>query len=355
MKHLENLVQLNGVPGFEREVGQYLEATFNNYKGKIVRDRIGGIFFENDSPSSSQTKIAIVGHQDEVGMIITNIRKNGLLDFQTLGGIDVTTLVASQVILFDENTKINGIISSIPPHLLKEDNKAQVKVSDLCIDIGARDCKSAADFGVYVGMPATFHAIPFYTQDKSRFFAKSIDNRYGCALALDALEHLSKKDIKHRFFFGATVQEEVGLRGANTFCNLIKPDFTIVVDASPANDLLDDKEFGQLGKGFLLRFIDPGMIMNPKLHQFIELEAKRNKIQFQKYVSKGNTDASIISYALSGVPTIVIGIPARYIHSGMSVIDCSDYYAALEMTKFILDLLNSKTESEIINNDYFRK
>src|SRR5690625_3299022 len=139
-------------------------------------------------------------------------------------------------------------------------------------------------------------------------------------------------ELPNELYSGATVQEEVGLRGAQSSANLIKPDIFYALDASPANDMSgDDNEFGQLGKGALLRIFDRTMITHRGMREFILDTAETNSIPYQYFVSQGGTDAGRVHTANDGVPSAVIGICSRYIHTSSSIIHVDDYAAAKEL------------------------
>lgn len=338
MKHLESLVKELAVPAHEDRVRTYMQQQLQPVSKTIKKDRLGSVFGVQEG--KEQTKIAIVGHMDEVGFMITKIEDNGLLRFINLGGIWSQTLMGTQVVIFSQTEEIPGVITSIAPHLLTPEKRNKVvEMSDMWIDIGAKSKAEAEAFGVELGSVATFLSQPFYSKDKKRFFAKAIDNRYGCALALDVAEYLSTKNKKHTYYVGASVQEEVGLRGAKTVSQMIQPDFVLVFDSSPAIDFQDKNGFGRLGEGPLVRIVDPGMIMMPELKDKILKIAKEQSITHQLYVSQGNTDASVIQYSNTGIPTIVIGLPARYIHTGLACMEVEDYNNAFIFAKAICDAL----------------
>lgn len=340
MKHLEALTNMLGVAGHETRIKTYMKNELQPLSDEIMQDRLGSVF--GVQKGHGDTKVAIVGHMDEVGFMITKIEENGLLRFQPLGGIWSQTLMGTPVVIFSETDEIHGVITSIAPHLLTPEKRNKViEINDLWIDIGAATCEEVKDFGVEIGMVATYYSPSFYSKDKKRYFAKAIDNRYGCSLALDIAKHLSTKETNHTYYIGASVQEEVGLRGAKTVSQMIQPDFAIVIDASPAIDFQDKEGFGKLGEGPLVRIVDPGMVMIPDLKEKILKVAEENDIQHQLYVSQGNTDASVIQYSGTGVPTIVIGLPARYIHTGLACMQVSDYENAYQLAKCVCEMLET--------------
>lgn len=335
MKHLEALTEILAVPAHEKRVHRYMESHLKVVSDTIEKDRLGSVFGIQKGKRTS--KVAVIGHMDEVGFMITKIEENGLLRFQALGGIWSQILMGTPVVIFSDKGEIHGVITSIAPHLLTPEKRNKVvEIGDMWIDVGASDSKTAESFGIELGMVATFYSPSFYSQDKKRYFAKAIDNRYGCALALDVASYLSNQTLTHTYYVGASVQEEVGLRGARTVSQMIQPDFAIVLDASPAIDFQDKTGFGRLGEGPLIRIVDPGMIMEPELRDLMLTLAKEHNIQHQVYVSKGNTDASVVQYSGMGIPTVVIGLPARYIHTGLGMMEVEDYHNAFKLAKALI-------------------
>lgn len=151
-------------------------------------------------------------------------------------------------------------------------------------------------------------------------------------MSIELLKELQHETLPNELYSGATVQEEVGLRGSKVASNMIKPDISYVLDASPANDASGDKTaFGQLGKGVLVRIFDRTMITSQGMREFILDTAESNDIPYQYFVSQGGTDAGSIHLSHEGVPTAVVGICSRYIHTSASLIHIDDYAAAKEL------------------------
>lgn len=165
-----------------------------------------------------------------------------------------------------------------------------------------------------------------------RILAKAWDNRYGVGLAIELLKELRGTKLPNVLYAGATVQEELGARGARTAAGLIQPDLCYVLDASAAGDATGDRSaFGQLGRGALLRVFDPTMITHRGLIEFIRDTAETHKIPYQYFISQGGTDAGQVHLQGSGIPTAVVGVCARYIHTSASILHVDDYAAAKEL------------------------
>jgi putative aminopeptidase FrvX len=173
--------------------------------------------------------------------------------------------------------------------------------------------------------------------NEKKILAKAWDNRYGCGLAVELFKEVDGITLPNTLYSGATVQEEVGLRGAQTAANMINPDIFYALDASPANDTSGDKNaFGQLGQGALIRILDRSMVTHRGIREFILDTAESNDIPYQFFVSQGGTDAGRVHMSNNGVPSAVIGICSRYIHTSASMIHVDDYAAAKELlTKLV--------------------
>lgn len=218
----------------------------------------------------------------------------------------------------------------------------------MLIDIGADDREDALKIGVRPG-DTIVPICPFTPlANEKKILAKAWDNRYGCGLAIELLKEVKDIELPNELYSGATVQEEVGLRGAQSAANMIQPDIFYALDASPANEMTgDDKEFGQLGKGALLRIFDRTMITHRGMREFVLDIAESNDIPYQYFVSQGGTDAGRVHIANAGVPSAVIGICARYIHTSASIIHVDDYAAAKQLLIELVKNTDQATVEEI--------
>ncbi|WP_102345243.1 M42 family metallopeptidase [Bacillus sp. Marseille-P3661] len=348
----KKLTELQGAPGFEHKVRHFLKKELTKYADEIIQDRLGGIFGYKKGPDHGP-RVMVAGHMDEVGFMVTDITEKGMIRFQPLGGWWNQVLLAQRVEILTEERSVIGVIGSIPPHLLDESQrKKPMEVKHMLIDIGADDKDDAIRLGIKPGLPIV-PICPFTPMANSkRIMAKAWDNRYGCGLALELLEEVHKESLPNHLYSGATVQEEVGLRGAQVAANLIKPDIFYALDASPANDASGDKEaFGQLGKGALLRIFDRTMVTHRGIREFVLDTAESNNIPYQYFVSQGGTDAGRVHVSNSGVPSAVIGICSRYIHTSASIIHVDDYAAAKELLIKLVKNTDQTTVETIKNQN----
>jgi len=344
------LTELQGASGFEHEVRHFMRKELEKYTNEIVQDRLGSIFGVKRGVEDGPT-VMVAGHMDEVGFMVTQITENGMLRFQPLGGWWSQVLLAQRVQVMTDQGPVIGVIGSIPPHLLSDELRARpMDIKNMLIDIGADNKEDALKIGVRPGQQIV-PICPFTPMaNEKKIMAKAWDNRYGCGLAIELLKEVQNEELPNILYSGATVQEEVGLRGAQTAANMIKPDIFYALDASPANDMSGAKsEFGQLGKGVLLRILDRTMVTHKGLREFVLDTAETNNIPYQYFVSQGGTDAGRVHTSNDGVPSAVIGICSRYIHTAASIIHVDDYMAAKEL---LVKLVKStdKTTVETLRN-----
>ncbi|WP_017756157.1 M42 family metallopeptidase [Calidifontibacillus oryziterrae] len=328
----KTLTELQGASGFEKNIRTFMKSELEKYADEIIQDHLGGVFGVKKGPVHGP-KVMVAGHMDEVGFLITQITDSGLLRFQPLGGWWSQVLLAQRVEVITESGPVIGVIASIPPHLLDEETrKKPMDIKNMLIDIGADDKDDAIRIGIKPGQQAV-PICPFTPMaNEKKILAKAWDNRYGCGLAIELLKATKLEVLPNTLYAGATVQEEVGLRGAQTAANLIQPDIFYALDASPANDASGERDvFGQLGKGVLLRILDRSMVTHRGMRDFVLDMAESNQIPYQYFVSQGGTDAGRVHTSNNGIPSAVIGICSRYIHTSASIIHVDDYAAAKEL------------------------
>jgi putative aminopeptidase FrvX len=326
------LTEMPAASGFETDLRRFVRSQLEPVSDEIVQDRLGGIFGIKKGAEGGP-RIMVAGHLDEVGFITTAITENGMIKFQALGSWSNQVLLAQRMQIITKNGPVVGVIGSVPPHLLDEASRNKpVEISAMYIDIGADDRQHAESLGIRPGLQAV-PVCPFTRlAGGKKIMAKAWDNRFGVGLAIELLQTLQGESLPNTLAAGATVQEEVGLRGAETAANLIRPDLAFVLDISPANDMTgDNNAFGQLGKGTLLRIIDRSMVTNPAMVEYIRDTAETHRVPYQYFLSQGGTDAGRVHLNGNGVPTGVIGICGRYIHSAASIIHIDDYAAAKEL------------------------
>lgn len=346
MDLFKRLTELQGAPGDEYLVRNFMKQELGKYSDELVYDHLGGVFGVKNGEGP---KVMVAGHMDEVGFMVTQITENGMIRFQTLGGWWSQVLLAQRVQIMTDNGPVVGVIGSIPPHNLTESQRSKpMEIKNMLIDIGADDEQDAKKIGIKPGQSILPVCSFTPMANSKKILAKAWDNRYGCGLAIELLKELQHETVPNQLYAGATVQEEVGLRGAQVAAHMIDPDIFYALDASPANDMSGNKkEFGQLGKGALLRIFDRSMITHRGMREFVLDTAETNDIPYQYFVSQGGTDAGRVHISGDGVPSAVVGICARYIHTSSSIIHVDDYAAAKELIVKLVQSTDANTVEQI--------
>jgi len=318
-----------GAPGAEDEVRCIVRETLDGI-GEIRYDRLGSILCEKPGKSESQ-RVVLDSHLDEVAFMVQSISSEGRLAFVPLGGWWGHVLLGQRVDVVTERGKLPGVIGSTPPHHLSPEQRKQVlDLESMYVDVGASDAEQVKVLGIRLGDPVV-PASEFREMAAEHVQSgKALDNRLGVALMCETLRALCDREHAGTVIGVGAVQEEVGLRGAFTSSEVARPDVAIVLECTPADDLpgRSDRQ-AVLGKGPQIRLFDPTAISNRRLVRFVESVAAECKIDVQLAVRRtGGTNAGAISRCRAGVPTVVIGVPARYIHSHVSLFDWRDYLAA---------------------------
>jgi len=349
-KLYRDLVDLPGAPSFEKAVREYMRANLEPYVEEIYEDRLGSIFGVINKGSNGP-KVMIAGHMDEVGGVVTGIEKSGLIKMTNLGGVHGNVYLSQHVdIITDNYEKIPGVTASKPPHLSRGTNEKpkDIQFNELKIDIGADSDDHAKELGVKIGQQVISRNDYTVSKDGKKIFSKAWDDRFGCGMSLEIARDTKKEDLQCELYVGATVQEEVGLRGAKTASGLIKPDVFIAIDCSPCADSFGgDDVSGKIGEGFLVRFYDPSAIMHRGMKEFIVNAADEDGIKYQYYKSMGGTDAARVQLANGGTLVATIGMPARYIHSTTSMISEDDYKEVKKIVYKIIRMFNNETVEQI--------
>ena len=346
------LTEAHGAPGFERDVRELMRKYIGQYTNEILQDKLGGIFGVVRG-NEQGPKVMVAGHTDEVGFMVTQITEKGFIKFQPLGGWWNQVLLAQQVRILTKTGEVYGVIGSLPPHLLSDDVRNKpVDIKKMFIDIGADSKEDAENMGIRPGQPIV-PATPFRVMSNpKKLMAKAWDNRFGCAMAIDLLSEVSKASLPNILYAGANVQEEVGLRGAAVAANLINPDIFFALDAGPAGDVPGAPEdaMGKLGDGVLIRIYDRSYITHQGMKEYILDTVQSLGIKHQYFVSQGGTDAGRVHLHDQGVPSIVVSIPSRYIHSHASIIHYDDYIAAKETLTALVKNLDRTAFEAIVRN-----
>lgn len=278
--------------------------------------------------------LAVVGHIDEIGLIVTHIDDKGFLWFAPIGGWDPQILVGQRVEVRGKDSLVPGVVGRKPIHLLEADQRKKVvELKGLHIDVGAADHDEAAGL-IRVGDPVVIAAEPIAVLG-DRLVSRAMDNRLGAYVALESLRRTNESgNLKGSFAAVAAVQEEVGLFGARTAAFEVRPDLAIAVDVTHATDApgVDEKEIGShpLGSGPV---IGRGSTLSPKVCELLIETAEAEGIEYSLSASgRGtSTDADVIQISRAGIPTGLVSIPLRYMHSPVEMVDLRDVEAVVEL------------------------
>lgn len=322
---LERLSNACGVAGREEEVRAMMKELLKPNVDEIKEDKLGNIIGIRKGKKGAP-KVMLAAHMDEIGLMVKNITKEGFIHFTKIGGIDDRILVAQKVLVHTNKGPITGVIGSKPPHILKEEEKKKVIEADkLFIDVGATSKENAQKIGVRIGDPISFD-IKFARVGKDTVVGKAFDDRVGCAALIETLRRLRKVDCT--LYAVGTIQEEVGLRGATVAAFQLRPDVGVALDVTIAGDVPGVQEVEapiKMRKGPSLTVSDYGLITHPKVLRWFIDAAEERKVPYQLETGLGGTtDAARIALSRGGVPSGVISIPTRYIHSPASLLSLKD-------------------------------
>lgn len=349
-KLLKELTEANGVPGYETEVRNVIRRYFEPL-GEIIQDKIGSLICKKTG-DAAEPKVLLAGHMDEIGFMVKHITKEGFIMFTSLGGWWDQVLLAQRVRIKTSKSDVIGIIGAKPPHLLsQEERKKLIEKKDMYIDIGATSQEEVEKVGVRVGDPIVPIGEFTVLANPKTYLAKAFDDRVGCALVIAALQSLAKKSHLNTLFGVATVQEEVGVRGATTSVEVVNPDVAIILEVDIAGDvpgIKPEESSIKLGGGPTVLAYDARMIPNLKLRDLVIDVAKRSNIPLQmSAVEGGATDGAAIHLHKSGVPTVVLAIPTRHIHSHNAIFNRDDFDHAVTLLTGVIQELDKKTVTNL--------
>ena len=341
---LQALTDAHGVPGYEAEVRAVLRGLMAPL-GELTQDKLGSLVGHQpgDGP-----KVMLAGHMDEIGFVATYVSDEGFIKFLPLGGWWDQVLLGQRVLIQSHQGAVLGVIGAKPPHLLPADERNKiVEKKDMYIDIGATSRAEVQAAGVRPGDPIVPDSRFTVLANPKTYMAKAFDNRVGCALVVEALRHFQSNAHPNDLYGVQTVMEEIGLRGATTSVRAVDPDVAIILEADICGDvpgIKPEQSSVKLGGGPALLLYDARMIPNLKLRDLvIDTAAALNvPLQFSN-MPGGATDGGAIHVHGLGVPTVVIGVPARHIHSHGSIIHRDDFDHAVQLVTAVVAQLDAAT------------
>jgi putative aminopeptidase FrvX len=348
---LKELTEAHGVPGYEGPIRE-ITRKYLQPLGTLTQDRIGSLICRKDGQSSSP-KVMLAGHMDEIGFMVKLITKEGFLKFLPLGGWFSQVLLGQRVIIKTHLGDVVGVVGVKPPHMLTAEERSKVvTLAEMYIDVGATSQEEVTEIGVRVGDPVVPRADFVELAGGKTYLSKAFDDRVGVALMISVLQALQGQSHPNTIYAAATVMEEVGLRGATTSVTSIDPDVAFVLESDIAGDVpgvKPEESSVKLGQGPTLVFYDARMIPNLKLRDWVMEKAKALGIPIQaSTLDGGATDGAAIHLHKSGVPTVVIGVAARHIHSHSSILHRQDYDHAVKLLVALLSELDASRAAGLI-------
>jgi len=341
LEFLKNLVNTPSPSGYEAAgqrvwlnyVKNYAEETFSDHYGNCV-----AILNKGGSP-----RLMISGHADEIALAVNYISDEGFIYVRKIGGVDASIVKAQRVVIHTKNGPVKGVVGNIPPHLKKDDKEKKVpEISDLFIDIGVSSKEKAKEI-VSIGDPVTI-VDEFEILRDNIAIARAFDNRIGTFAVAETLRVLkqSKGKLQAEVCAVSNIMEEVGLYGARQIAYTLKPDVAIVVDVTHATDYPEVSKVKhgdvKLGKG---PTITRGGCNHPEVVKRLEQVANKLKIniQYETMSNTSGTDTDVIFWTRGGIPSALISLPNRYMHSPVEMINLQDLeQIPLLLAEFALSL-----------------
>lgn len=334
---LKEICETPGAPGYEQRIRAVVLREVESMGDAVSVDNMGNVTVFRKGRSDK--KVMVGAHMDEIGFMVTHIDDKGFVRFTTLGGFDPKTLTAQRVIIHGSEDII-GVMGSKPIHLMSpEERDKSVKISDFFIDTGltADEVKAKVNIGDTITREREFIRMG------ECFNCKSLDNRISVFILIETLRQL--KNIPYDLYAVFTVQEEVGIRGAQTATLRIQPDFGFGLDTTIAYDVPGSKDHEQvtkLGAGAGIKVMDASVICDPRMVSYMKDVASKKNITWQpEILTGGGTDTSGIQRMTAGGAIAgAVSIPTRHIHQVIEMVHQNDVRASIELLKCCIEQLD---------------
>ena len=335
----KELSSLLGVSGYEDDVSDFILHTINdnNLADKAWKDKLGNVLVIKKG-KSDQERILFDAHVDEIGFMISHVEKKGFLRFIPVGGWDTRILLGQPIIIKSDLGKVyHGLIGSKPPHLTSlGERKKNVDIPDMYIDIGMTSNEELENAGIRIGTIGTLFA-PFEELPNNFVRGKAFDDRTGCNVLLNLLTELKDAELEDTLVFNFAVQEEFGRIGTVPGAYTLEPTMAIAVENTTAADVPGIRESenpAYLREGPAITIADKSIICSKHINRRLTENAKKKGIKFQfKKPMYGLTDAGKIQESRQGVPSTVVSVPCRYIHSPTSLLNLEDILSTINLLK----------------------
>ncbi len=344
---LEKLLDTPGPSGFETRAARVWRAEAETFADRVWTDVSGNSFAAVNA--EGRPRVMLAGHMDEIGLQVTHIDEKGFLYFDEIGGWDPQVLVGQRVLILGREGDVHGVIGKKPIHLMKNEERDKAsKIRELWIDLGAADRDEVAALGIQVGDPMVVDSRVLRLAG-DRIASRSVDNRIGAYVVLEAVRLLAQDPPGAGAVAVATVQEEIGYSGggARSSAYAVEPDVALVVDVTFSTDVpdIEKKELGEhsVGGGPVL---SRGSAAHPKVFERLEAVAREEEIPYtiQAAPKATRTDADGIHLVRAGVPTGLVSVPNRYMHSPNEIVSVADLRATARLLAAFIRSLDADTD-----------
>lgn len=335
---LEELLMIPGISGYEGRVRELIKQKLPD-DVETTTDNMGNLVA---TVGEGDKQVLFVAHMDELGFIVTEVQDNGFLKIKPYGGTDPRTLFGRVLRFITRKGEVKGVVGVIPPHLMADRDKEMStipQITDFQVDVGASSGEEAEEMGLRVldfgVMEKTFNIIA----DKY-LCARALDDRLGCWLLLRALESIKKKSLNARVHIAFSVQEEVGVRGAQLLAKTLGVDMAFAVDSASSGDIPQarkDLSPSTLGKGPAFRVMDRGAIIPSEFVEELTALVEKTDIPFQVIFTGGGTDVRAFQLEPPGPKVMPLAFPVRYTHSGVEMVHKDDAENMLRLIDLLID------------------
>ena len=333
---LAKICKLPGAPGYENRIRKLVLEEVNSLANEVRVDNMGNVIALRKGKNNPEgKKVMVAAHMDEIGFIVTHIDEGGFVRFHTLGGFDPKTLTAQRVIIHGKQDLI-GVMGSKPIHVMSQEERNKLpKTTDYFIDLGLP--KEEVIKHIKVGDPITRERDMIEIGNCVN--GKSIDNRVSVFVLIEAMRKL--KNNPYDVYAVFTVQEEVGLRGANVAAHQIDPDFGLGLDTTIAFDVPGapgHEKVTELGKGAAIKVMDASTICDPRMVDFLQTTAEKSGIKWQpEILTAGGTDtAGVQRMGKRGAISGAISVPTRHLHQVIEMAHKEDIEACIDLLESAL-------------------
>lgn len=346
---LGELADAPGPPGFEEAVRAVMVRELKPLADKVSYDGVGSVIAQH---GSSGPKVMLDAHMDELGGVVRRVTPTGYLSMQMLGGWLDQALPDQRWIIIGKKGPVHAVTGIRDIHVVPADERSKVYPRDtLYLDVGAKTPAEVAALGLSPGDPVVPDS-PFTVMGKGdRYLGKAWDDRVGLAVIIEALRRLRSTGHPNQLFVVATVQEEVGLRGARTSADLIKPDVGIAIEGGITGDSPGrnpEETQAVLGGGPGIFLYDSSTLPNRKFVRLVDQTAQGARIPLQHDLVQGyGDDSAAIQATNGGVPTVNLVVPARYTHAHNGIIDRADFDRMVDLVVALIGKLDAKTVADL--------